>query len=80
MSGCHGSDGGGCTVGPPIKSGHWQWSDGSLLGLTATIQNGVARPKQYQGVMPPLGGAPLWPRDVAAVAAYVWAVGHAGMP
>jgi hypothetical protein len=28
--------------------------------------------------MPPLGGAPLSPRDVAAVAAYVWAVGNAG--
>jgi hypothetical protein len=30
--------------------------------------------------MPPLGGAPLSPQDVAAVAAYVWAVGHAGKP
>ena len=55
-------------------------SDGSLPGPTATIENGVAHPKQYQGVMPPLGGAPLSPRDVAAVAAYVWAVGHTGKP
>jgi len=28
------------------------------------------------GVMPPLGGAALSGSDVAAVAAYVWAVGH----
>jgi glucose/arabinose dehydrogenase/mono/diheme cytochrome c family protein len=76
-SGCHGSDAGGSTVGPALNSGHWLWSQGSLAGLTATIENGVAQPKQYQGVMPPLGGAPLSPRDVAAVAAYVWAVGHA---
>jgi hypothetical protein len=55
-------------------------SDGSLRGLTATIENGVAPPKQYQGVMPPLGGAPLSPRDVASVAAYAWAIGHAGKP
>jgi hypothetical protein len=27
--------------------------------------------------MPPLGGAPLSEQDVASVAAYVWAVGHA---
>ena len=77
-SGCHGSDGGGSTVGPALNSGHWLWGDGSLSALTATIENGVAHPKQYQGVMPPLGGAPLSPRDVAAVAAYVWAIGHAG--
>jgi mono/diheme cytochrome c family protein len=77
-SGCHGSDAGGSTVGPPLNSGHWLWGDDSLSALTATIENGVAHPKQYQGVMPPLGGAPLTPRDVAAVAAYVWAIGHAG--
>ena len=28
--------------------------------------------------MPPLGGAQLSPQDVAAVADYVWAIGHAG--
>ena len=76
-SGCHGSDGGGSTVGPPLNSGHWLWSDGSLPALTSTIESGVAHPKQYQGVMPPLGGAPLSPSDVAAVSAYVWALGHA---
>jgi mono/diheme cytochrome c family protein len=57
-SGCHGSDAGGSTVGPALNSGHWLWSDGSLAGLTAAIENGVAQPKQYQGVMPPLGEAP----------------------
>ena len=75
-SGCHGSDAGGSPQGPPLNRGHWLWSDGSLAGLTATIEKGVAQPKQYQGVMPPLGGAPpIWPQDVAAVSAYVWALG-----
>jgi glucose/arabinose dehydrogenase/mono/diheme cytochrome c family protein len=75
-SGCHGSDAGGSPQGPPLNRGHWLWSDGSLAGLTATIEKGVAQPKQYQGVMPPLGGAPLSQQDVAAVSAYVWALGH----
>jgi mono/diheme cytochrome c family protein len=43
-SGCHGSDAGGSTVGPALNSAHWLWSDGSLSGLTATIENGVAHP------------------------------------
>jgi glucose/arabinose dehydrogenase/cytochrome c553 len=76
-SGCHGSDAGGTPQGPPLNAGHWLWSDGSLAALTATIETGVPHPKKYQGVMPPLGGAPLSKADVAAVAAYVWAVGHA---
>jgi hypothetical protein len=50
------------------------------VALGNRIFHRVTQPKQYQGVMPPLGGAPLSPPDVAAVAAYVWAVGHAGKP
>jgi hypothetical protein len=52
------------------------WSDGSLAGLSAIIEKGVAHPVRYQGVMPPLGGAPLSKKDLAAVSAYVWAVNH----
>ena len=75
-SGCHGSDAGGSPQGPALDSGHWLWSDGSLAGIRETIEKGVPKPKQYEGVMPPLGGAPLSKQDVDAVAAYVWAVGH----
>jgi glucose/arabinose dehydrogenase/mono/diheme cytochrome c family protein len=77
-SGCHGSDGGGTPQGPPLTGGRWLWSDGSLAGIEATIEKGVPHPKQYQGVMPPLGGAPLTKRELAAVSAYVWSIGHAG--
>jgi glucose/arabinose dehydrogenase len=77
--GCHGADASGSAMGPPLNTGHWLWSDGSLLGLAETIEQGVPHPKKYQGVMPPLGGAPLSKQDVAAVTAYVWAVGHAGV-
>jgi hypothetical protein len=36
----------------------------------------VPKPKHYSVPMPARGGAPLSDSDVAAVAAYVWAVGH----
>ncbi len=75
-SGCHGANAGGSTMGPPLNQGPWLWSDGSLAGLRDTIKQGVPRPKKYSGVMPPLGGAALSDRDLDAVAAYVWAVGH----
>ncbi len=77
-TGCHGSDGGGTPVGSPLKTGQWLWSDGSLAGLSATIEKGVQKPKRSEGVMPPLGGSPLSKQDLAAVSAYVWALGHAG--
>jgi glucose/arabinose dehydrogenase/mono/diheme cytochrome c family protein len=79
-SGCHGSEGGGAPQGPPLTKGSWLWSDGSLAGIKSTIEKGVLQPKQYQGAMPPLGGASLTARDLDAVAAYVWAIGHTGQP
>jgi glucose/arabinose dehydrogenase/cytochrome c553 len=75
-SGCHGADASGSPQGPSLTSGHWMWSDGSLAGIRETIEKGVPEPKQYEGVMPPLGGAPLSKKDLDAVAAYVWAIDH----
>jgi len=40
------------------------------------VTDGVSHPRNYTGVMPPKGGAELSDADTAAVAAYVWAVGH----
>jgi mono/diheme cytochrome c family protein len=76
-SGCHGSDAGGTSVGPALNGGIWVQTDGSLPSIAHIIASGVTRPRNYTGVMPPKGGAPLSDADVAAVAAYVWAVGHA---
>jgi glucose/arabinose dehydrogenase len=77
-SGCHGSDARGGPQAPSLVSGHSVVSDGSLTGITETINNGVPRPRGYEVPMPPKGGAPLTDADVAAVAAYVWAIGHRG--
>jgi len=75
-AGCHGSDGKGSPLAPDLTSGKWLWSDGSLATLTRTIAEGVPAPKQYRSAMPPKGGAQLSDSDVAAVAAYVWSLGH----
>jgi glucose/arabinose dehydrogenase len=77
-TGCHGADGSGTPLGPSLTAGKWQWSDGSLDGIRKTITGGVAKPKSYRAPMPPLGGAQLTPDQVAAVSAYVWAIGHPG--
>ena len=75
-AGCHGADGIGTPAGADLTLGTWLWSDGSLQGITNTIKTGVLKPKQHPGAMPPLGGVALSDNDVAAVAAYVWAIGH----
>jgi mono/diheme cytochrome c family protein len=76
-TGCHGADGGGTATGPSLTANKWAWSDGSLAGIKKTITEGVAKPKNYRAPMPPMGGAQLTPDQVSAVAAYVWAIGHA---
>ncbi|MHB8884799.1 MAG: PQQ-dependent sugar dehydrogenase [Methylovirgula sp.] len=77
-SGCHGADGKGTSVGPNLIDGKWIWGDGSLKSITQIVTHGIAKPKNFTGVMPPKGGAPLTSNDVAAVAAYVWAISHPG--
>jgi mono/diheme cytochrome c family protein len=66
----------GTPLGPDLTSGNWLWGSGDLADITRIITDGVASPKKYRGVMPPMGGAQLSQSDVAAVAAYVWALGH----
>jgi mono/diheme cytochrome c family protein len=54
------------------------FGDGSLQSITHIIADGIAKPRNYSVPMPPKGGAPLSNSDVAAVAAYVRAIGHPG--
>jgi glucose/arabinose dehydrogenase/mono/diheme cytochrome c family protein len=75
-AGCHGTNGKGSPQGPDLTSGKWLWGDGSFAAITHTITVGVPRPKEYGAPMPPKGGADLSSSEVAAVAAYAWALGH----
>jgi len=79
-TGCHGADAAGTPQGPSLlgKGKTWLWSDGGVEGIAKTIRDGVPNPKQYPGTMPPMGGAQLTPEQLSALAAYVWALSHAG--
>lgn len=76
-TGCHGMDGRGTPLGPDLTSGKWTWSNGSRAGIARTIRDGVPKPRNYRSPMPPGGGTQLTSRQVSALAAYVWALGHA---
>jgi mono/diheme cytochrome c family protein len=71
---CHGPDGKGGTVAPDLTDATWLHSDGSYGAIYKQIETGVMQPKQYMGVMPPFGGAPLTPEKHRAVAAYVYSL------
>jgi glucose/arabinose dehydrogenase/mono/diheme cytochrome c family protein len=75
-AGCHGSSGQGSPVGPNLTTKKWLWSDGSYAAIKKTITDGVPEPKQYRSAMPAMGGTPLTPDQISAVAAYVWSLGH----
>jgi glucose/arabinose dehydrogenase/mono/diheme cytochrome c family protein len=75
-TGCHGSNAKGSPLGPDLTSTQWLWGDGSYAAITKIITAGVPQPKQYRSAMPPMGGAPLTPDQVSALAAYIWGVSH----
>jgi cbb3-type cytochrome c oxidase subunit III len=73
---CHGADAKGTTLAPDLTDNKWLWGDGSYASIMRTIREGVPKPKEHTGVMPPMGGAQLTQAQVAAVAAYVWSLSH----
>ena len=75
-TGCHGATGGGSPLGPSLTNQKWLWSNGSFDGIMKVITEGVPKPKQYRAPMQPMGGAELSEKQISAVAAYVWAIGH----
>jgi mono/diheme cytochrome c family protein len=72
---CHGQDAKGSAVGPNLTDGEWLNNDGTLAGITGTIESGVPKPKTAPAPMPPMGGASLNPDQVKAVATYVHSLG-----
>jgi glucose/arabinose dehydrogenase/mono/diheme cytochrome c family protein len=73
---CHGASATGTPLGPDLTKKKWLWSDGGWAGITKSITDGIAQPKQYRSPMPPLGGSQLTPEQTSAVGAYVWALSH----
>lgn len=73
---CHGVKGENGSAAPTLADDKWLHSDGSFEGIANTIATGVMQPKEFSGVMPPYGGAPLDPQKHRAVAAYVYRLSH----
>jgi mono/diheme cytochrome c family protein len=71
---CHGANGTGGQLAPPLNDAQWLNIDGSYDAIVATVANGVPQQKQYPAPMPPKGGAPLTDEQVRQVAAYVFAL------
>jgi mono/diheme cytochrome c family protein len=73
---CHGQNAKGTTLAPDLTDGKWINTDGSREGIEKIVKNGVAKPKEHQAPMPPMGGAKLTDAQVQAVAAYVFSLSH----
>ena len=73
---CHGPDAKGGPAAPNLTDATWLHSDGSFGAIHKQVETGVMAPKQFVGVMPPFGGAPLTPEKHRAVAAYVYSLSH----
>ena len=74
---CHGPEAKGTlTIAPNLTDSLWLHGDGSYAAITATITTGVAAPKESSAPMAPMGGPPLTPEQIKAVAAYVYSLSH----
>lgn len=74
---CHGADANGTPLAPSLVDTQWLTGDGGYSFLQQRITQGVPNPTPpYTGPMLPMGGAPLTPDQVKAVAAYVYSISH----
>jgi mono/diheme cytochrome c family protein len=75
---CHGQGGTGSAAAPALNDATWLNISGQYPEIVTIINNGVAAPKQYPGIMPPKGGGSFDDTQVRAIAAYVFALSHQG--
>jgi mono/diheme cytochrome c family protein len=73
---CHGQNGTGSPAAPALNDTQWLNISGQYPEIVAIINDGVAAPKQYPGIMPPKGGGSFDDAQVRAIAAYVFALSH----
>ena len=75
---CHGANGTGTPLAPALNDTGWLNIDGSFESIVGVITNGVPTPKQAMIPMMPRGGSSISDEQVRQVAAYVYAISHAG--
>jgi mono/diheme cytochrome c family protein len=73
---CHGPDAKGTALAPDLTDATWINIDGSRAAIANLVRTGVLQPKQHPGPMPPFAG--FTDRQLQAVAAYVYSLGHPG--
>lgn len=71
---CHGMNGTGGPLAPPLNDAQWLNIDGSYDAIVGVVTNGVPQQKQYPAPMPPKGGAAITDEQVRQVAAYVFSI------
>ena len=74
---CHGADGKGTPLAPPLAEGSWLTGDGSYPFIVQRVTSGMPKVAPYPGPMPPGGGAALTTDQIKAVAAYVYSISRA---
>jgi mono/diheme cytochrome c family protein len=75
---CHGAGGAGTPAGPELTDPQWIHIGGDYESIVSIIQSGVPNPVEFPGMMPPLGGGSFSAEEVRSLAAYVFALSHAG--
>jgi mono/diheme cytochrome c family protein len=71
---CHGPGGEGTQLGPSLRDEEWIHGDGSYPFVLGIVRDGVEHPKRYPVPMPALGGGDFTREEIAAVAAYAFAL------
>ena len=77
-AGCHGPTAGGSASAPALNDAEWLNISGQYPEIVTVINNGVAAPKKFPGMMPPKGGGSFTDAQVRSIAAYVFALSHGG--
>jgi mono/diheme cytochrome c family protein len=74
---CHQANGKGMKgIAPDLTDAKWLHGDGSVESIMATVEKGVAKPKESPLPMMPWGGGrKLTPAELRAVALYVKSLG-----
>jgi mono/diheme cytochrome c family protein len=73
---CHGMEGEGTQLGPPLRDGEWRRIEGDLVSIEGVVREGVRSPADYPVPMPVMGGGSFTAEELRAVSAYVYALGQ----
>lgn len=75
---CHGMDGVGTPLGPPMTDTEWLNIDGSYESIMEVVRTGVPQPQEFAAPMLPMGGIQLTDDQIRQVSAYVYVLSHGG--